>query len=125
MTSQPLDCSDTDRIFASDEQARLTRYTLKRRARRRAQVAKAQQIIQEAAEEMAARRRAVSGEGWREQRPEDRTQVAKVPNRRVRQPSRFDWPTLALFLLTVGILVWGMAKPERLEQGRAVAQGVR
>lgn len=72
--------------------------------------------------ERLAARRAAAPQGWREQAPADRTQVVKVPNRTisVRKGSRWDWPSLAAFALTVALLVWGMSRPEKPAAGGQV-----
>ena len=125
MVTQPLDVSDTIRTLPLEERRRLTRVHLRRRARRRAQVERAEQIRHEAAVAMAARR-AAAPQGWREQRPEDRTQVVRVPNRRRPRRQGLRGATLAAFLVTVAMLGLGIYRAERAAgQGEAVAQGVR
>ena len=124
MVTQPLDVSDTVRVLPLEERTRLSCVHLRRRARRRAQVERAEQIRQEAALAMAARR-AAAPQGWREQKPEDRTQVVRVPNRRRPRRQGLRGATLAAFLATVALLGWGIYRAEQAGQGEAVAQGTR
>ena len=101
----PLNCSDTERSPAPFVPLRDRR---------------SERLTRHDRERLAARR--IGEQGWREQAPADRTQVVKVPNRviSVRKGSRWDWPSLAAFLLTMAGLAWGMSRPEKPQVGGQV-----
>lgn len=117
-----LDCGDTQKTFPLEERARLARLQIRRKARRRAQVERAEQIRKEAAQEMAARR-ALEIQGWAQQKPAERTPT--VQNRRARRVSWWDVPALLLFLAVVVMLIVGMVKAPRGERGAAIQNGAR
>lgn len=119
MQQQPI--GDSAPRFSWDEAKRRERYEHRRRARRRAQVERAEQIRRDAAE-MAARR-AAAPQGWAQQR-EDRTQVVRLPPRAPRKG--LSRASVVAFLVTVTMLGLGIYRAERAAgQGEAVAQGVR